>query len=302
MGKQLDLENVPEYRRVIDYIDWRFRKGQYTLILMGGKTGTGKSWSGLRLCEVVSERLGTEFRVSSVCTDLLSFVKAVMNSKPGECVLLEEVSVLFPSRRAMAADNVAIGQILDTCRKKRLIIIANCPGIKTADSFIRNHTSIYLETININKTLEICTMKAYRYEVNVRSQKPYFHRFRDKGIDIHRVYSKKPSELLIEEYEKSKSDFMENLYESIKAKVMKAKDKEIRQNMMGQEMTFAQNLTPREKDVFPLHFLQKKNNIEIGKILGLTNSRVSRIVRQIRSKIKISEKTESSTNLSEGEQ
>lgn len=288
-----DVEKIPEYNRVIDYIYARFLKGLYSLILIGGKPGSGKSYSGLRLCERLSELTDISFNIKNVCDSLLSFLETVMNSEIGECILLEEISVLFPSRRSMAEENVAIAKILDTCRKKRLIIIANCPSIMSADSLIRSHCSVYLETLKTYRRMKICIMKGYKYQVNVRSQKAYFHRFKTKdGRDIHLIYCNKPSDEITSAYEKSKDEFLSKLYDRLKTKALEKEAKEIKKIEKNLEVSFGNNLTKREQQLFQLKYIENKKQVEIVGIMGLSKGRVSNINSSLKSKIKISENPE----------
>jgi len=113
-----DFSNIPESDSIVNYIVDRNRKGLYTLCLVTGLPGTGKSSVSIRLAELTSLKLHDENRITEDCIvdSLLGFLKRLRKvKKPGEIIIIEEISVLFGSRRSMAIENIAIGRVLDTC-------------------------------------------------------------------------------------------------------------------------------------------------------------------------------------------
>ncbi len=119
-----DLKKYPEADLVVNYITNRKNQGLYSLILIAGLPGTGKTSECCRLGEKTSIKLTGENNFTSACIgdNFLHFLKFVKQAKPEEVniYVMEEISVLFPSRRAMSGDNVDLAKVLDTCRKNKL--------------------------------------------------------------------------------------------------------------------------------------------------------------------------------------
>ncbi len=139
---------------IIDYVHTRHKQGLYTFILTTGLPGTGKSSKNQRLAELIYERLETgKLKAEDIVDSLLDLLRRIRKiKKPGEVIIIEELSVLFPSRRAMSRDNVDIARVLDTIRKKGVILIANAPLYTSIDAHVRAMANILTETLRINKT------------------------------------------------------------------------------------------------------------------------------------------------------
>ena len=129
--EKINYDELPEADVIVDYIVKRKKQGLYTLTFASGLPGSGKSSQCQRIAELVSIALTGENKITedNIFDSLLGLLKFIQEAKPNEVNIgvIEEISVLFPSRRAMAADNVAIGKILDTARKKEVILFANAP-------------------------------------------------------------------------------------------------------------------------------------------------------------------------------
>lgn len=226
--KVIDYSKYPESDLIIEHIHKRLKKGLYTHVPVTGLPGTGKSSTCQRLAELFYEKLGGNRRLKQedIVDSLLKFMRRLKKvKKPGTVIIIEEISVLFPSRRAMAKDNVAIGRVLDTCRKKQVILFSNAPIWTSIDSHIRAMSHILIETQKIVKKAEVVVYKSWRLQTAPHTGKTYRHRFTRNGRDISLFYTKKPSPEIWDEYEKGKDEFMDNLYEELEADAKKKQDK-----------------------------------------------------------------------------
>jgi len=140
--KENKFTNIPEADVVVKHINSRFKKGLNTNIFIIGLSGSGKSSTSQRVGEIVIESRPKE-NIKMTCVDsLLGLLEAIRNSNPGDIIVIEEVSVLFPSRRAMAKDNLAVGKIFDTVRKRMLCIISNAPLWNSIDGLMKSQGHI----------------------------------------------------------------------------------------------------------------------------------------------------------------
>lgn len=250
------LEEFGEADVLVDEILRRRKKGLYTLILTNGLPGTGKSWLNLRLKEVIEEKIKEKYKVESIkepiaCDSLLDLIKCIRECPVGSVVPpIEELSVMAPSKRAMSSDNVSLGQILDTVRKRKLILISNAPILKSIDKHIVAMSNYLVETKEVDKNQGLTKSKVLRLQTNVRSGVTYFHtlRRRKTGKDVNFMFTTKPSDSIIELYEKSKDDFMEGLYEKLQAKAEKKREKEAKElGLSTGKVKAPEPLTPHQK-------------------------------------------------------
>ena len=281
---------MPESDVVVNYIVERKKQGLYTLSFSSGLPGSGKSSQCQRVAELVSIALTGKNIITedNIFDDLLGLLKFVQDSKPNEVNIgiIEEISVLFPSRRAMASDNVAIGKILDTARKKEVILFANAPIWTSIDSHLRALGNIYIETLRINKTDGVVISKALRLQTNPGSGKTYFHWFTRKGAEVQRVFTKKPNSEVWEKYELKKDKFMNNLYEELKFKANKARDK-LKKDMNKHINPPMRALTERELQVHQLLNIQGLKQKEVAEKIGINEPRITAIKKNILKKIQL---------------
>ncbi len=280
--KKIDFKTAPESDVIINYTISRLRKGLYTLILVTGLPGTGKSSTSQRYAELIYEKQGEgKFSGEDVVDSLLELLRRIKRiKKGGEVIVIEEVSVLFPSRRAMSRDNVDVARVLDTIRKKEVILISNAPIFKTIDNHFRSMANILVETIRINKTNKIVVSKAWRLQTNPGSGQTYKHTFSREGRSVKRMFTGLPNKETWKEYETKKDEFMTKLYDRLEIEADTREKKLIKQKPIGPIKI--ENLTQQQRDVYDLFFNQKLQQIHIAKRLNVDNSHISKVVKRLR--------------------
>ena len=281
--RNIDYKNLPEADVVINYIKMRKNKGFYTLILTSGLPGTGKSSMDLRLAELASLELTGENIITeeNIIDDVLGLIKFIKNANEKKvCIaVIEEISVLFPSRRAMSHDNVTIGKILDTARKKQVILFANAPLWTSVDSHIRALGNIYIETLRINRKEGVVIAKALRLQTNPGSGKTYFHWLKRKTKEVQRIFVKKPNSDTWKKYEDRKDSFMDELYEDLRKKTMKKLGKK-------EKPKSVKPMTTREMEVYELVIRKGLMQKEAAKQMGISPVSVHYLLKKVKKKAK----------------
>jgi len=284
--RQIDYSNIPEADVVVNYIEERKKKGLYSLILTSGLPGTGKSSCDLRLAELVSIRLTGKNIITdeNIIDDILPLIKFLKNAKEDKvCIaIIEEISVLFPSRRAMSHDNVVIGKLLDTARKKQVILLANAPLWPSIDAHIRALGNVYLETLRINKREGVVICKPLRLQTNPGTGKTYFHRLKRKGKDVHRIIFRKPNSKTWSDYELGKDKFIDELYEDLKNKTLKKRGK-------PEEKKIVKSITPKEMKVYDMVVRKGMTQAAAGKELGIAQKNVWETLQNLKKKMNFEE-------------
>jgi Cdc6-like AAA superfamily ATPase len=232
MAETYNFDEMPEADIVVNYVNTRLNKGLNTNIYIIGLSGTGKSSTSLRVGELINDTRDEDNKPNITVVDsLLELIKAIRTSKSGDIIIIEEVSVLFSSRRAMTGENVSISKVLDTCRKKELCLISNAPLWPSIDSHMRALGHIIIETLRVNKTDKVVVSKFHRLQTNPLYAKTYRHTMQRDGVDVARMFTRMPSRERWEAYEKQKDKFMDELYEQLEGEQV-AKDKK-RERQMG---------------------------------------------------------------------
>jgi len=285
-----DLKTQPESDVLVNYIVDRWKKGLYSLILVAGLPGTGKSSLCIRLKEKLHEILGGTAKIVDINDNLLDFVRFVKNANPEgpepDIGVTEEISVLFPSRRAMSTDNVDLARILDTCRKKKVILFANAPIWTSIDSHMRSMANVYIQTIRVYKGAGLVFCKCYKLQTDPRTGKTYTHSFKRGIKDVNRCYVLKPNSDLWKQYESKKDTFLDSVYSKIEARqLQKLKKDEKLVASLGKKNV--EGLTAQELTIYNLAVVNKIKHEEVGKKVGLSRSRVCQLLTQIRKKLKI---------------
>jgi predicted DNA-binding protein (UPF0251 family) len=282
MGREIDFDNMPEADLVVNYVNTRYRKGLNTNIYIIGLSGSGKSSASQRIGELIIESREDKGIELFICDSLLGFLRSIKKSKEGDIIIIEEVSVLFSSRRAMAKDNVNIGKVLDTCRKKQLCIISNAPLWNTIDSHMRAMGHMIIETLRINKTKGVVISKFHRLQTNPATSKTYKHTMRRQGRDVSRMFTRKPDAERWAAYEALKDKFIDELYEELLFDAKKKQDKKNKE--MQKHKPSVRRLTERELQIHQLYNVKKLNQKEVAKQAGISQARVCRILQNIQKK------------------
>lgn len=288
--ESIRYEDFPESDVVVNHIYRRFQGGLYTLTLVIGLPGGGKSSTCLRLSELVSEKIHGKIKLDEGCIidSSLELIDFVRQANPGDIGVIEEMSVLFPSRRAMASENVDVARVLDTCRKKQVILFANAPILKSIDSHIRALANISIETLKIVKTQGVVVYKPLRLQTQPKSGKTYNHRFTRDGYEVHRSYVKQPDPKLWAAYEKKKDDFMNTLYDKLKNKQMAKEMKEKKQMIKNGEIDAPKRLHPDKIYAYQEVIMKGTSIRQTAKNMNRNKDTIGRWVKEVQLGMKLS--------------
>jgi len=277
-----DLKKLPEADILVNYIAHRKKQGLYTLVFAAGLPGSGKTSTCCRLGELIWEKLSEGIPKIKIIDNFLDFCVFVEEAQPeglNICVL-EEASVLFPSRRAMSGDNVDMGKLLDIVRKKEVILLANAPLWTTIDSHMRALGNVYIETLKIYKIAGIVVSKFQRLQTNPRSGKTYHKNFHRDNKEAPRMYTRQSNKEQWADYEKSKDAFIHNITQRAKARAF---DKQRKDDKLIRQLdpTNIEGFTSQELRIFDAVKLKGMKQSDVAETEGLTQGRISQIIIKI---------------------
>lgn len=221
-------ENPIKQSLIFDKIKERVSRKKNCLIAIVGSTGSGKSYTALSF----GEQLDPEFDISRVAftpQEFLDLVERGNNDLPsGSVIILDEGQLSVSSREWLSLQNKIINQVLSTFRYKQFIVIFTMPDLSFIDSQSRKLMHMYFETISLNRTLGLATLKPFHFKI-VRRMGLVTYTYpiirTKKGVfQVKKIRVKKPSRKIVFAYEKKKRAFTKELYNQFKANIAGDKD------------------------------------------------------------------------------
>lgn len=293
--KSVEWDKLEEGKTVVSFIKRRWERGQLVLVKLLGLSGMGKSYASIRLGELLAKQIhGDNYKIErrNIIKNLLDLIRFIKNVKHiGEIMVIEEMSVLFPSRRAMSGINVDANAIIDTVRKKGIIMLCNYPLNKTVDSHIEAMCCLQIVTMQLNKALGICIAYPLRLQTNPAIPKTYFHKLLDnEGNEIDYVFFKMPSQELIKPYEQEKDKLMDELYETLERKEILRKERVEKELGKINRTGGLKDLTKRELEVYNYILIQNKTLTEVANLTGITPQSVFGTLKRVKEKLERGEK------------
>jgi len=238
------------------------RKNTNFLCVVVGLPGTGKSYSCIRLGQLVTDEINEynrkhdkpeiEFSMNNVVFTPGDFLRRIHGKDaltPGSVIIFEEVGTSLDSKDALTKLNKMIAHVVETMRYRKYITFFNLPRFMNLDKTIRSLCHCVIETKKIVHHKNFCYIKPLLTQFNPKLDKAYhrYVKFKDGGKQ-HKATSvklRKPTTKIRNEYERMKHAFADNLYEGILAEIEPVKEtpEQIeRKKLLG--------LTPVQKRVY----------------------------------------------------
>jgi hypothetical protein len=248
----------------ISYINGRIKKKKNFLGFIGGPTGSGKSWSGVSICEQGDPTFGPD----RIITSMRQLMKLINSGKlkDGSWIFWDEAGIDISSKNWQQLTNKLINFLFQTFRHKRLVLIFTSPYLDFIDASTRKLFHAEFMTNGINYENNTCRLKPQLIQYNHKYKKFYYKYLRvrtlDRGVAPLKMWNvSKPSQWLIDEYERIKTDFTTSLNNDIERQLDEAENK--KSNKIKKE------LTPIQKEVLTL--MAKYNDINhVAEDIGVT--------------------------------
>lgn len=222
----------PSTREVVDHIFLkRIRNNQNVIGAVCGETGSGKSWTALKIGEMVDPNFG----IDSVVFSAKEFLESFETHSRGDVVVYDEGQE-WSARRAMSRRNVEVSDILTMLRFTQVNVIFTVPNINLVDINLRRLMHIYLEVRPVdrvggpkqlrNKSIASIYLIRHRRSPggssdDMRQMHPDVPIIRDgmmRKLKVDSAQFDAPSPSLVEAYERKKRDiFHERLHRAVAA-------------------------------------------------------------------------------------
>ena len=186
-------------------------KQDFTMIMTGRK-GTGKSYSSLRICQLIAIEIanimGTKpedyFTIDNcaLLEDSEGINRLVKTAGMYQILLIDDAGVAMGSRDFATQKNKNFNKLLSTCRTKRWVIILNVPAKSHIDKQIRELVDCHAQVYASFHDMGYNFVKFRSVEINEQDKNKVYLKmyvFDGRKIDFTVVFS--PDEATAHEYD-----------------------------------------------------------------------------------------------------
>ena len=223
-----NTDNINQEPSWIRYIRNRISKKKNFLALVCGATGSGKSWSCLSIAKALDKNFTSE-RIVFGLRGLMELINSGEHFPAGTVFVWDEFQIDAGNRNWQSLTNKLLSSLLSTFRHKNFILLINAPYSDFIDSQSKKLLHAEWEVTGIDFDTQKTILKPSIIQYNSRRRKFYFKYLRvhtKKGVSpIVKWKISRPSQELIESYEKMKTNFTTNLNKSIEAQLVEQDEK-----------------------------------------------------------------------------
>ncbi len=207
----------------ITYLLNRIESNQNNLIVVTGKTGKGKTWTALSICELISARNGVPFGIDNQVFTLKEMMALINSNKlsKGSCIVFDEPQCSISNREFQSEANKVFNYLLSTFRHRNLTLFFCTPYEDLLDLSCRKLFHFKFTTKSIDKNNQTCKLRPVELDYNSNKGKFYEHFLRVafkpeghskyKSLKLYWWNVPKPSDALIKVYEAKKLKFTTQL-------------------------------------------------------------------------------------------
>jgi hypothetical protein len=199
-------------------------KNNSTNIRFIGDTGSGKSWSALSIAEIMAGMMGMKIEESDIYFSISDVIRKVYaeDPKPGTIFFIDEQQIEGASGEYNNLRGKAYTAFFSTCRSRRYIIISTMPFADMIIKKVRRFFHLEIETMSVNTGDKVVLTKPRLLDYHKHKEKIYrkmlIMKVRDKNSGLVKstkisVWNiPKPSDEMIDIYERKKAEFQHQTY------------------------------------------------------------------------------------------
>jgi len=275
------------------------RKNKNNLVSIVGKTGSGKTWSAIYICEIMEKIDGVPFTIDHVVFSLKELMDLINSDKlkRGSKIVFDEPQISIGAREFQSQANKVFNYLLSTFRHRNLTLFFCTPFETLLDKSTRKLFHARFETTSINKNTNTCKLKPRYLEFSDYREKIYRKRLIIQCKDTYgnTSYRKvshwnvpKPGKELIKQYEKKKLDFTNRLNRNISERLIKYNEegKSMTEEMVEkvEKVVVKKPLTELQEKIYSLLKQGITNRDEIGRRLGKFQSQITLNIKYMMNK------------------
>ncbi len=197
----------------------RLKHNKNVILAITGPTGSGKSYTNLRLAELwYKDYFDEDFPVEKNTCFSISELMKLLNSdkiKKGTLIILEEAGTSLNSLDFQNKVCKLFSFILQSFRSMNIILIFNLPVLTMLNKSARVLLHGHFITQKIDYSKQVCKIKPLFHQLNQERGKSYWKYLRIKHFGktkaVKRINYSIPSENVIKVYEQKKFKFVHKL-------------------------------------------------------------------------------------------
>lgn len=201
------------------YILQRVERNKNFIACITGQTGSGKSWTALKM----GEALDPEFNILNVCfspKEFMNLINGVTKKlKKGSVIVYDEVQVSMSHLEYQSIQAKMLNYVLQTFRHKNFILLMTSPHFYFINASVRKLFHSRMETMKIDQDNKQVILKPFLLQVNQHKGDVYRKYLRvstERGVaPLKTIRVGKPSDELIKAYEDKKTAFTTDLNKNI---------------------------------------------------------------------------------------
>jgi hypothetical protein len=235
----------------------RIEDNRHFIVMLVGEPRSGKSYSALRIAELVDQ----DFSLDNIVYSPAEFLKLVKTSEEGSVIVFDEAGVKIFSREWQSKMNKALAKVFQVLGYKHLGIILTFPSVMFVDKAIRRLFNYILLARGFDRKHEVSFCKAYynlptNYVLGTEILAPFSIRDEDSGqkVDASDLVFRKPK--LAEEYEEYAKQRKDELLVELEQDILQL----IGENGNGNEEKWIDSV-----EKFVSECLETSDNGKIGK-------------------------------------
>jgi ABC-type dipeptide/oligopeptide/nickel transport system ATPase component len=275
-------------------VESRFRQKKNTFIAICGGVGEGKSYTALRLAEIIQPDFNVKEQVVYYPQQFLQVIENA-RSKGYRVVVLDEAHTTVPARLWYSFTNLAVSLVASTFRQlKSLVVIIVAPNINWVEKSIREMMNYY--GVVLRKEGSPAYLKLYEVGFNyfdLTDQNPYLKRitfaYNGRPFKVNVLEVKKPSDKIIQDYEEVATEFKKKLIEKqlqeVVKKIEKATEVQFKNideiiNALIENQKLLFSLTKKRKEGLKLR------KTEVKKLFKLSDVEIEELEQKLAEKVK----------------
>jgi hypothetical protein len=188
----------------------RIAEGRHFIVMVVGEPRSGKSYSALRIAELVDH----DFTLDNLVYSPSEFLELVIDSEEGDVIVFDEAGVNIFAREWQTKMNKALAKTFQILGYKHLGIILTFPSVMFVDKAIRRLFNYILLAEGFDREREISFCKAYynlpkNYVLGTEILVPFSYIDKDDGKMVDTsdlVFSRPKLAGQYEEYAKQRKD------------------------------------------------------------------------------------------------
>ena len=261
------------------------RQNKNNLVSIVGKTGSGKTYTAISICEIMAEMDGVPFNIEHIVFSLTELMDLINSDelKKGSKIIFDEPQISIGAREFQSSANKVFNYLLTTFRHRNLTLFFCTPFESLLDKSSRKLFHGRFETMSINRNSNTCRIQPRFIEFADWKPEPYRKQLIvlcKEGESMNRIAHKvsywdvpKPSKELIDKYELKKLEFTNLLNKNIAKQLEKYNDSGKSITSKEKEVT-RKPLTEVQERVMKALANNHRNFDYVGEILGTSTQAV----------------------------